>query len=79
MTPDALERMESSPEEIGELLGRYATALGDARVRAQSVDGRYVDACGSDSVPAIKITQQPSRWGRCSVSSAESQPRCHLS
>ena len=44
MTPEALEPMESSPEEISELLRRYETALEDAQVRAQSVDGRYVDA-----------------------------------
>lgn len=44
MTPEALESLGSSPQEIGELLGRYASALGDAQVKAQSVDGRYVDA-----------------------------------
>lgn len=44
MTPEALEPMESSPAEIDDLLRRYATALEDAQVRAQSADGRYVDA-----------------------------------
>lgn len=44
MTPAALEVLESSPEEISELLRRYETAIQDARVPAQSVDGRYVDA-----------------------------------
>lgn len=44
MTPEALESLESSPEEIRELLQRYSTALADARVLEQSVDGRYVDA-----------------------------------
>lgn len=44
MTPEALEPLPTSREEIRELLQRFATALDDARVIAQSVDGRYVDA-----------------------------------
>lgn len=44
MTPEALERLESSPEEIAELLRRFEVAMADAQVSAQSVEGRYIDA-----------------------------------
>ena len=44
MTPKGLEPLATSREEIAELLERFATALDDAHVVAQSVDGRYVDA-----------------------------------
>jgi len=44
MTPDALIEQPASATEIGEIWKRYEVALHDARVPAQSVDGRYVDA-----------------------------------
>jgi hypothetical protein len=44
LTPDALERLETSAREIAELLSRFEVALQDARVFGQSADGRYVDA-----------------------------------
>lgn len=44
MTPDALERLETSPREIAELLSRFDVAIRDARVQGQSADGCYVDA-----------------------------------
>ena len=44
MTPDVLVPLATSPEEISDLFNRYAVALADASLVAQSVDGRYVDA-----------------------------------
>ena len=44
MTPDTLEPLASSPEEVVELFSRYRVAVADANVDAQSADGRYVDA-----------------------------------
>jgi hypothetical protein len=44
MVSDALTPLETSPGEIADLLRRFESALEDARVSAQSVDGRYVDA-----------------------------------
>lgn len=44
MTPDALERLETSAREIAELLSRFDVAYRDAHVQGQSADGRYVDA-----------------------------------
>ncbi len=44
MTPDGLEPMETSPQEVAELLKRYRIAVADATVDGQSADGRYVDA-----------------------------------
>ncbi|MDO8963341.1 MAG: hypothetical protein Q7W30_02490 [Coriobacteriia bacterium] len=44
MTPDGLERRETSAQEIAALFGRYAVALADAGVAEQSADGRYIDA-----------------------------------
>lgn len=44
MTPDALECLGTSAQEIAELLSRFEVALRDARVLDQSADGRYVDA-----------------------------------
>lgn len=44
MTPDALERRETSAAEIAALFGWYEVALADAMVVEQSADGRYIDA-----------------------------------
>ncbi len=44
MTPETLEPLGTSKQEIADLLARFAEALSDANVRAQSTDGRYVDA-----------------------------------
>ncbi|MDZ4169580.1 MAG: hypothetical protein U1E26_07980 [Coriobacteriia bacterium] len=44
MAPDALDPLETSAQEISELLKRFETAAKDARVMGQSVEGRYVDA-----------------------------------
>jgi hypothetical protein len=44
MTPESLERLETSQGEIADLLRRFDAAVCDSRVPAQSVDGRYVDA-----------------------------------
>jgi len=44
MSSDALEPLGTSRQEVGEMLERYRTALQDAHVSEQSVDGRYVDA-----------------------------------
>lgn len=44
MTPEALERLDTSAAEISALFGRYEVAVADAAVADQSPDGRYVDA-----------------------------------
>lgn len=44
MTPDSLEKRETSATEIAALFRRYEVAMADAVVAAQSTDGRYVDA-----------------------------------
>lgn len=44
MTPESLEPLATSKEEIADLFARFTQALGDADVTAQSIDGRYVDA-----------------------------------
>lgn len=44
MTPDALEELPTSAQEISELLSRYRVAMADAQLPQQSDDGRYVDA-----------------------------------
>ena len=44
MGSEALEPLGTSRQEVGELLRRYRTALRDAGILEQSVDGRYVDA-----------------------------------
>lgn len=44
MTPETLEPLETSAQEIADLLSRFDVALADASLAQQSVDGRYVDA-----------------------------------
>ncbi len=44
MTPESLEPLESSREELVALIERYRLAVADAQVPGQSDDGRYVDA-----------------------------------
>lgn len=44
MTPDSLVEQATSPQEIDDLFKRYAVAISDASLVAQSADGRYVDA-----------------------------------
>jgi hypothetical protein len=44
VTPDTLEPLATTSQEIAELFARYTVALSDARLSAQSPDGRYVDA-----------------------------------
>ncbi len=44
MTPDALEPLATSCQEIAGLLERFEVAKSDARVAGQSADGRYVHA-----------------------------------
>lgn len=44
MTPDSLVEQATSTEEIDDLFKRYAVAIADASLLAQSADGRYVDA-----------------------------------
>lgn len=44
MTPDSLVEQATSPEEIADLLIRYAIAIADASLVEQSADGRFVDA-----------------------------------
>lgn len=44
MTPDSLVEQATSTSEIADLFTRYAVAIADASLTAQSADGRYVDA-----------------------------------
>ena len=44
MTPESLVEQTTSAAEIADLFKRYAVAVVDASLVAQSADGRYVDA-----------------------------------
>ena len=44
MTPDSLVKQRTSTGEIADLFKGYAVAIADASLKAQSADGRYVDA-----------------------------------